>query len=144
MLKVPAQFVTAPEPAPAAPPAVPPSPNGARSGRRGARAIAGIVPLVLRAGLWIVAVPLGFVVVFGLARVAGVLSTNQLEDLFLETGWDRFWPVARLLPFVALVSAAVVHFAVLGTTRWRARHATRLRPVGHDVPERPEPVRPAS
>ncbi len=56
------------------------------------------MPFWMRLLVWIVAVPLGFVIVFGVARGLGFLTQTQLEDVFLETGWDRFWPVARLLP----------------------------------------------
>ena len=87
--------------------------------------------------MWIVAVPLGFAIVFGLARAFGMLSSNQLEDVFLETGWSRFWPVARLLPFVALVTASIVHFTILFTSRWRSRHALRpLQPKAASAPAR--------
>lgn len=121
-----------------------PKPNGMPT-RRVQRALAGSVPFWARALLWLVAVPLGFVVVFGSARAAGALSTNQLQDLFLETGWNRFWPVARLLPFVALVTAATVHFSVLGLSRWRAGRATqRVASAPHGRAAAREPARPAS
>jgi len=127
-LKVPPQFQHALDPDRTA--AVPatgdarPSPNGGHPlSRRNVRAQAGVVPFWIRLLVWLVAVPLGFVLVFGFARAIGVLSQSQLEDVFLETGWDRFWPVARLLPFVALVTAAIVHFSVLFISRWRIRHA---------------------
>jgi hypothetical protein len=138
-LKVPEQFRAAPPPPPpgpvttsvdatALPPRPAPATNGQRTlSRRKVRAQAGVVPFPLRLLVWIVAVPLGFAIVFGLARAFGMLSSNQLEDVFLETGWSRFWPVARLLPFVALVTASIVHFTILFASRWRARHA--LRPL---------------
>jgi hypothetical protein len=125
VLKVPAQFRSAATPA--APTAGSPGTNGSAQAptRRSARAQAGVVPFWTRLGLWLVAVPAGFVLVFGFARAFGMLSSQQLQDVFLEEGWDRFWPVARLLPFVALVTASIVHFSVLYISRWRVRHATR-------------------
>ena len=105
-------------------PARPASANGGRTlSRRKVRAQAGVVPFWMRLLIWIVAVPVGFIVVFGVARAIGFLSQSQLEDVFLETGWNRFWPVARLLPFTALLTAGVVQFAVLYISRWRMRHA---------------------
>ena len=92
------------------------APQGPRAGRASC-------PFWMRLLVWLVAVPLGFVIVFGVARGLGFLTQTQLEDVFLETGWDRFWPVARLLPFVALVTAAIVHFAILFGSRWRVRHS---------------------
>ena len=101
-----------------------PSSNGGRgSSRRKVRAQSGVIPFWMRLLVWLIAVPLGFVIVFGVARGLGFLTQTQLEDVFLESGWDRFWPVARLLPFVALVTAAIVHFAILFGSRWRVRHS---------------------
>ncbi len=74
-----------------------------------------------RFGLWILAVPLGFIIVFGFAQIIGVLNSNQLEDVALDEGLARFWPIARLLPFVALVTAGLVQLGVYGLTRLRAR-----------------------
>jgi hypothetical protein len=136
-LKVPEQFRTTSAPvtsvasdATAVSPTVTPAapPNGQRPqqrtlSRRKVRAQAGVVPSPVRVLIWIAAVPIGFLVVFGLARAFGMLSSTQLEDVFLETGWSRFWPVARLLPFVALVTASIVHFSILYISRWRSRHA---------------------
>jgi len=153
-LKVPEQFRAAP---PASAPAgtatamteiVAPKPattsNGQRTlSRRKVRAQAGVVPFPLRLLVWFVAVPLGFVIVFGAARVFGLLSSNQLEDVFLETGWSRFWPVARLLPFVALVTASIVHFTILFVSRWRSRHALRPLQPKSTAPLASRPTQPA-
>jgi hypothetical protein len=77
------------------------------------------VPLWMRLLLWIVAVPLSFFVVFGIARAFGWFTTNQLSDVFLANDAGRFWPVVRLLPFVALLTAFVVHGGVLLIARRR-------------------------
>lgn len=61
--------------------------------------------------LWILAIPLGALLVFGAAQMLDLLSSRQLLDTFLRSGVDRFGAVARLLPFWALVSAAIVHFS---------------------------------
>jgi hypothetical protein len=122
---------------------VAPSRNGQRTlSRRKVRAQAGVVPVPIRLLIWIVAVPIGFLLVFGFARAVGVLSSTQLEDVFLETGWGRFWPVARLLPFVALVTASIVHFTVLYLSKWRSRHALRpLQPRSPRSAQQHQPVR---
>jgi hypothetical protein len=45
----------------------------------------------------------------------------------LTEGLARFIPIARLLPFVALVTAGLVHGGVYGITQLRARrHAAAL------------------
>lgn len=136
VLKVPERFRAAapgprpgPQPVTTRVPAAPPpaAPNGrtavAGPSRRVQRASQGVVPFTVRLLIWVVAVPVGFFVVFAPARAVGLLTSKQLEDVFLETGWGRFWPVVRLLPLVALVTAAAVHFSVLGISRWRRRRA---------------------
>ena len=97
---------------------------------RGAGAVT--VSAWLRLLIWVVSIPLGAVLVFGVAETLGVLTSRQLIDTFLESGMDRFGAVARLLPFWALVSAALVHLAVLGLGRRRASRAAR--PDGADDP----------
>ena len=86
------------------------------------------VPIWMRALLWIVALPLSFVIVFGFARAVGVLTSNQITDIWLAPGSGRFWPVARLLPFVALVTAALVQAGVILLSRRRERAPARRRP----------------
>jgi hypothetical protein len=82
-----------------------------------------VPPAWIRFLLWLVAVPLAFILVFGFARTAGMLTTNQISDVALAEGWGRFWPVARLIPFVALVTAGIVQggaylIAELRRRRW--------------------------
>jgi hypothetical protein len=81
----------------------------------------GTVPLWMRFVLWLVAVPLSFFIVFAVARSTGTFSSNQLSDLFLANDAGRFWPVIRLLPFVALVTAGLVHGGVYVLARRRGR-----------------------
>src|SRR5262249_33763670 len=70
------------------------------------------VPWWMQLPLWIVAVPLAYFLVFLLARATGLFSSNQLSDVFLANGFSRFWPLARLLPIVALVTALLVQGGV--------------------------------
>ena len=79
--------------------------------------------------LWIVAVPLSFLVVFSLARMSGLFTHDQLTDVFLANGRSRFWPFARVLPFVALLTALIVQGGVvlLGRRRAATRPALRRR-----------------
>jgi len=89
-----------------------------------------VPPAWIRFLLWIVAIPLAFAVVFGFARATGMLTTNQISDVALAEGWGRFWPIARLIPFVAVAAAAFVQGSAwlivrLRERRWaeQARHA---------------------
>jgi hypothetical protein len=81
------------------------------------------VPRWVRLVLWIIAVPLGFIIVFGFARATGAFTGTQLEDIFLATGWHRFVPLVRVLPFVALVIAGIVQGGVALLMRRRQRRS---------------------
>ena len=82
----------------------------------------GTVPAAwIRFLLWFVAVPLAFLIVFGLARAMGLLTTTDITDVALAEGWRRFWPIIRLLPFVAIVTALLVTAGVYGIARLGAR-----------------------
>jgi hypothetical protein len=84
-----------------------------------ARKQLGKVPIWMRFLIWIVAMPLAFIIVFVLARALGVFTSSQLSDVFLATDADRFWPVARVLPFVALLTAMIVQAGVYAIARLR-------------------------
>jgi len=90
-----------------------------------ARAAAlGDVPWWMRLLLWIVAIPIGFILVFSAARAFGFFTSSQLSDLFLASSRKRFWPVVRLLPFVALVIALLVQAGVYAIARLRGRRSS--------------------
>lgn len=84
----------------------------------------GKVPLWMRLLLWVAAIPAGFIIVFSVARAFGFFTSNQLSDLFLADGNDRFMPLVRVLPFVALVAALIVHGGVYLIARRRGRRAS--------------------
>jgi uncharacterized membrane protein YgcG len=114
MLKVPPQLL----PAPAEPPV--PShfpPRRVPASMRAPSASLPELPRVVRFLIWIVALPLAFVVTYLLTRLFGLLTQRQLEDTFLRSGWDRFWPITRVLPVWALVTALLVHFGNIGIAR---------------------------
>jgi len=81
-----------------------------------------VPPAWARFLLWIVAVPLAFLIVFGIARMFGLLTTNEITDVALAEGWGRFWPILRLVPFVALATALLVTGGVYGISRLSARN----------------------
>jgi hypothetical protein len=103
--------------APVAPTPVPPAPAPPTPTTFEPPHPSATVPRSVRLLLWLVAVPLGFVLVFGAARAFGFFTSTQMQDVFLA---DMFWPVIRLLPFVALVTATIVHVGVLVLGRRRA------------------------
>ena len=100
-----------------------------------------VPPAWVRFLLWIVAVPLAFLVVFGLAKSFGVLTTNEITDVALAEGWGRFWPIIRLLPFVALATALFVTGGVYGIARLRAQKRGKGRSAAR--PPRPKADQPS-
>jgi hypothetical protein len=137
MLKVPAQLL--PPPVEQPPPAHFP-PRRVAPAMRAPKRYATALPRVLRVVIWVVAVPLAFALVFGVARAMGMLSQRQLEDTFLETGWNRFWPVVRLLPFWALLTTLFVHYGNIGIARWRATAGQRAAGGGTRPSRRGRPI----
>jgi len=114
---------------------------GALSPRSGRRPVArlGHVPWWLRLLLWFVAVPAAFLVVFVIARELSVFTSNQLSDLFLANDTSRFWPLARLLPFVALLTAVFVQGGVylLARLRGRGRRGAPVNDLSGSATRRP-------
>jgi hypothetical protein len=104
------------------PPAAPPPQPIARSRKPVPRLAP--VPIWMRFLLWVAAVPLSFLIVFVAARALGMFTSDQLSDLFLADESSRFWPVARLLPFVALLCAVLVQGGVYFLARLRGRRRT--------------------
>jgi hypothetical protein len=113
--------VAAAPPPPAAEPAAP-APEPVRTPPPPTRRRAD-VPWWMRLLLWIVAVPVSFVIVFSIARMSGVFTHDQLTDVFLASGRSRFWPLARVLPFVAVLTALIVQGGVVLLGRRRTRRA---------------------
>ena len=109
---------------------------GALGGRAGRKPVArlGHVPWWMRLLLWFIAVPLGFLLVFVVARAFNLFTSNQLSDLFLANNTGRFWPAARLLPFVALVTAALVQGGVYLLARLRGRRGRGGAGAGRSRP----------
>ncbi len=97
-------------------------------------------PLILRLVLWVVALPLGALIVFAAASALGMLDKSQLEDTILRSDWGRFLPVARLLPFCALATALIVQLGVFGLEQWRRHNLAATRAARASArPRRPRP-----
>jgi hypothetical protein len=140
MLKVPEQLLPATPDAPP-PPHFPPRRVAPAMKARGPSG--NELPRFVRIIIWLVAVPLAFVLVFGFTRALGFLSQRQLEDSFLLSGWSRFWPIVRVLPFWALITALLVHFGNLGILRWQQNAAQkRNNPLNKPRSRRPINGRP--
>lgn len=120
--------------------ALPPAPR--RAATPSASSVNAEPPLWMRFVIWVVALPVGFLLVFGAAKTLGFLTSRQLVDTFIERGWDRFGALGRLLPFWALVTAVIVHLSVTGLTRWReSRRAGREGDAPRHARAEREPAR---
>ncbi len=76
-----------------------------------------VIGMWIRLLIWVVAVPLGLAIVFKFGQALGFVTSQQLLDTFAAKGWNRFAPIARLLPFAALLIAAIVQASVAGLER---------------------------
>lgn len=86
--------------------------------------------------LWTASVPAAVVIVFGVARACGWFGVTQLSDLFL----GNYWPVARLLPFVALAIAILVQAGVMGVGMCTSRVCREMRhETSFQSQSRPDP-----
>ena len=79
---------------------------------------------------WIVAIPLGLVLVGIPARSAGYLTGQKLLDVVIGTDLDRYFPLVVIVLLWALVTALLVQLlAEGGGWLMRRRHARRGTPV---------------
>jgi hypothetical protein len=105
-------------------------------------------PLLLRFALWVIALPVVSLLTFALASAFHMLTKSQLEDTFPRADWGRFVPIARLLPFCALMTALLVQLGVFGLEQLRARNLRARRSGGGSGRgpggARPRPMRPLS
>ncbi len=119
--------VLAPSSAPptARPTATPSTParTGGPVGTPGRRSEGGRdqLPLVLRIGAWVVALPLGLIIVGLPARQLGYLSSQKLLDVIVKRDLGRFLPIVVVIALWALVSAVLVTLIVEGGRRWMLR-----------------------
>jgi hypothetical protein len=154
-LKVPQQYRTTAPPA-AAPPLPPEEPERVAGGRvavqpmpragagsqvlppRPERGPSDVAPLgrLWRVLIWIAAVPLGAMVGGVVGTRIGIVSSEEVEDAFLESGAARFVPLVVLVLVWAVATALIVQGAILGIDAWRrrraARHAAAHAPSGPD------------
>ena len=75
------------------------------------------IRLWIRLVIWFVAVPFGMFVVFGIAGQLNIITFDELLETFTASGWDRFAPIAKILPVAALLIAIIVQASVTGLER---------------------------
>jgi hypothetical protein len=119
---------------PSAPPIRPSGQAGApaRDDRGGREAL----PLWLRISAWVLALPLGLLIVGVPARQLDYLSSQKLLDVIVKRDLGRFLPIVVIIALWALVSALLVTLFVEGGRRWmlrRRRKKAKSRPTGVDA-----------
>lgn len=93
-----------------------------------AQAYAMPLPLVVRLAAWALWLPIGLGFTFWFALKVEWLNKDHLVDTLGKVTWDRFVPIARLLPLAALIVALLVHVTILLLERWYGRRRLdRLR-----------------
>jgi len=87
------------------------------------------VPWPLRILAWLVALPLGAVIVFYPARKFGLLSSVDLADVFIGSGNGRYARLAIAVVLWALAAAIIVQLLLVGgralVDRWRSGRRAR-------------------
>lgn len=75
------------------------------------------VPLLVRALVWVVAIPVGLLPIVVGGRATGLLTMERAVDLFVGVGWGRFLPPLLVIPVWAAFSATVAHVAIEALAR---------------------------
>jgi hypothetical protein len=115
-----------PTPAPPMPPEpVIPAGRDHRSRAHSAGGGREALPLWLRILVWVVALPLGLVIVGVPAREAGYLTSQKLLDVIVKHDLGRFVPIVVIVALWALVTALLVTALVEGGRWWMLRHRAR-------------------
>jgi hypothetical protein len=83
------------------------------------------LPLWLRILVWVIALPLGLVIVGVPARQAGYLTSQKLLDVIVKHDLDRFVPIVVIVALWALVTALLVTALVEGGRWWMLRRRAR-------------------
>ncbi len=141
----------APAPVVAAPPAAtatravaPPRgrpPAGAEPPPPARKAPRSNLPLWLRIGAWVLAVPIGLVIVGVPARQLGYLTSQKLLDVFVKHSLSRFVPLLVIVVLWALATTVLVEILIEGgrllMRRRQRAHATADR-QSFDTPPPPQ------
>jgi hypothetical protein len=77
---------------------------------------------------WIVAVPLGFVIAVWPSYEFGLISKDDVLDIFVGSGADRYLRLAAVTAIWAVVTALLVQLFVEGGRWLAARRRARRRP----------------
>lgn len=83
------------------------------------------LPLLIRLLAWVLAVPVGLLIVGLPARMGGYLTSQQLLDVIVKRDLGRFVPLVVVVVLWALATALLVELICEGGRWWLARHSKR-------------------
>jgi hypothetical protein len=109
------------------------------------------LPLAIRVGAWVLAVPIGLAIIGIPARVLGYLTSQKLLDVIVKHNLSRFVPLVVIVVLWALATTVLVEIFVEGGRWLMLRRRRRKGPGGADgfatgpvsVPPSPRARRPA-
>jgi hypothetical protein len=130
---------------PAVPPAVP-ARGGGKPPRGGGKPPRDALPLTVRVGAWVLAVPIGLAIIGVPARILGYLTSQKLLDVIVKHNLSRFVPLLVIVVLWALATTVLVELFVEGG-RWLMLRRRRRSggPDGADeIDPGPVPPRPSS
>ena len=98
-------------PSPDSPPPAPAPSRGAGKPPRDA------LPLAIRVGAWVLAVPIGLAIIGIPARILGYLTSQKLLDVIVKHNLSRFVPLVVIVVLWALATTVLVELFIEGG-RW--------------------------
>lgn len=89
------------------------------------------LPLVIRVGAWVLAVPVGLAIVGIPARILGYLTSQKLLDVVVKHNVSRFVPLVVIVVLWALATTVLVEIFIEGG-RWLMLRRRRKHGAGGD------------
>jgi hypothetical protein len=76
------------------------------------------LPLAARLAVWVLWLPIGLGFTYLVAIKLDWITQDDLIETVGEVTWDRFMPIARIIPLAALLVALLVHGTNVALERW--------------------------
>ena len=95
-----------------------------------ARRHSGRLPWLLRLAVWSVAIVASFLVTGLPAFALGFVSKNDIVDVFVGSGFNRYFPLVAFAVVWAFVNTVIVEF-LLSALRWLRDRRTRVAATEH-------------
>ena len=90
------------------------------------------LPLAIRVGAWVLAVPIGLAIIGVPARILGYLTSQKLLDVIVKHNLSRFVPLLVIVVLWALATTVLVELFIEGGRWLMLRRRRRNDPGGSD------------